>query len=94
MVEILSTEKQVMVDCDEILFVHETVEVNEVTEVMPYDDNTDYLLLQTNEQTIRYVVRDDADEQDENDDAHHKTMQHVYGDEQVETEVDEVIEVM
>lgn len=65
MVEILSTERQVMVETEVIHFVHETAEVDEVTEVMLYDDNIDYLLLQINEQIIRYVVREVADELDE-----------------------------
>lgn len=32
---------------------------------MQYDDNIDYLLLQINEQIIRYVVREDVDELDD-----------------------------
>lgn len=32
---------------------------------MQYDDNIDYLLLQINEQIIRYVVREGVDELDD-----------------------------
>ena len=50
-------------------------------EVMQLEVNTDYLLLQTNEQTIRYVVRGDVDELDELDEILLKLMLLVYGDE-------------
>lgn len=67
MVETLSTERVETVETEVILYVLATVEVNEVMEVMQLEVNTDYLLLQISEQTIRYVVEDDVDEQVEND---------------------------